>query len=97
MLPEGARQGDTKRMGRTGATHHDELPGYATSEHGGDAEHDDAGKADATANPGHIRGTSGAWEDGDRIHGGSARWAEGRVLTREGWPTAGGHAPKTQL
>ena len=39
------KAGDTKRMGRVGDTHHDELPGYAASEHRGDAQRDDAGTA----------------------------------------------------
>ena len=37
-----------ERIGRAGATHHDELPSNATGEHEGDTEHDDAGTADAT-------------------------------------------------
>ena len=60
--------GDTKRMGRVGATHHDELPGYAASEQRGDAQRDDAGTAHKTADPGHLEGAAGTnsrREDGE--------------------------------
>ena len=42
-------------MGRPRATHTNQLPGHAPSEHWDDSEHDNAGSADATSDPGHVR------------------------------------------
>ena len=47
-------------MGRARATHINELPGHALSEHGGDPQHDDVGSADSTSNPSHVRDAPGA-------------------------------------
>ena len=35
------KAGDMKRIGRVGASHRDELPGYVASEHRGDAQRDE--------------------------------------------------------
>ena len=48
-MPEGGMPGDEAGVGRACAPHPDELPGYATSQHGGDPKYDDAGQADTTS------------------------------------------------
>ena len=53
-VPEGGVPGDEAGVGRARAPHPDELPGYATSQHGGDPQHDDAGPADTTSGRGHV-------------------------------------------
>ena len=40
--------GDETGVGQARATHTDELPGYAPSQHRGDPQHDDAWPADTT-------------------------------------------------
>ena len=47
-------------MGQVGATPNDELPGYASNEYKGDSKHDDAWMTDEVADPGHLRGATGA-------------------------------------
>ena len=42
-MPEGGMPRDKAGVGRARAPNPDELPGDATSEHGGDPQHDDAG------------------------------------------------------
>ena len=66
-MPEGSVPGDEAGVGRARAPHPDELPGYATSQHGGDPQYDDAGPADMTSGPGHVWDTPGA--GGERNHG----------------------------
>ena len=50
-MPEGGVPGDEAGVEQARASHPDELPGYATSQHGGDPQHDDAGPADTTSGP----------------------------------------------
>ena len=44
-MPEAGMPGNEAGVGRARATHLDELPGYATSQHGGDPQYDDARQA----------------------------------------------------
>ena len=66
-MPEGGVPRDEAGVGRARAPNPDELPGDATSEHGSDPQHDDAGSANKTSGPGHVWGTPGA--GGGRKHG----------------------------
>ena len=62
--------GRRSRSGSAHATLPDELPGYASSQHGGDPQHDDAWPADMTSSSGHVRDAPGAGrggEDGGRV------------------------------
>ena len=62
-MPEGGVPRDEARVGRARAPNPDELPGDATSEHGGDPQHDDAGSANKTSSPGHVWGALGPEEE----------------------------------
>ena len=66
-MPEGGVPRDEAGVGRACAPNPDELPGDATSEHGGDPQHDDAGSANKTSGPCHVWGAPGA--GGERNHG----------------------------
>ena len=45
-VPESGVPGDKAGVEQAHATHPDELPGYASGQHGGDPQHDDAWPAD---------------------------------------------------
>ena len=55
--------------------------------HGVTTKHDDAGTTDPTADPGHLLAAAGANSrrtNRERVCGGPARRAEGRILSRRG-------------
>ena len=84
-MPEGGVPGDEAGVGRACAPHPDELPRYATSQHGGDPQHDDAGPADTTSGPGHVWDTPGAGRgrnEGERVCGHTPGGVKGGVPTR---------------
>ena len=54
-VPESGVPGDEAGVGRARATHPDELPGYASGQHGGDPQHDDAWPVHMTPGSGHVR------------------------------------------
>ena len=71
-MPEGGVPGDKAGVGRARAPHPDELPGYATSQQGGDPQYDDAGQANKTSGPGHVwdaPGAGGGRNHGERVRG----------------------------
>ena len=89
-MPEGGVPGDETGLGPARATHPDELPGYASGQHGVDLQHDDAWPLNTT--PGHVRnapGTGRGRKDGERVCGRTPGGAAGGV------PACLGGASKT--
>ena len=71
-MPEGGVPEEEAGVGRARAPHPDELPGYATSQHRGDPQYDDAGPANKTSGPGHVwdaPGAGGGRNHGERVRG----------------------------
>ena len=96
-VPEGGAPGDEARVGQARATHPDELPGYASGQHGGDLQHDDAGPAHTTSRSGHVRGAPGAGrgrKDSERVRGHTPGGAAGGVPTRPRGPATIGRCIK---
>ena len=82
-MSEGGVPREEAGVGRARAPIPDELPGDATSEQGGDPQHDDAGSANKTSGPGHVWGTPGA--GGGRKHGERVRdRTPGRIASSVG-------------
>ena len=82
-------------MGRARATHTNELPSHAPSEHGGDPQHDDAGSADSTSDPGHVRNAPGAGRGGadrERVCGNALGRIANSVLSRQRGIATSGNA-----
>ena len=97
-MPEGGVPGDEAGVGRARAPHPDELPGYATSQHAGDPQHDDAGPVDKTSGPGHVRDTPGAGRgrnDSERVRGRTPGGVKGGVPTCLRGAATSGVASKT--
>ena len=97
-VPESSMPRDKTGVGRARATHPDELPGYASSQHGGDPQHDDAWLADTTSGSGHVRDAPGAGPrgaDGERVCNRTPGRTAGSVPARPRGTAASGVASKT--
>ena len=95
---EGGVPRDEAGVGRARATNPDELPGDATSKHGSDPQHDDAGSTNKTSGPGYIWSTPGTGRGGkrgERVCGRTPGRIAGGVPARSCGVATGGVAPKT--
>ena len=80
-------------MGRARATHTDELSSHAPSKRRGDPKHDDAGSADMTSDPSHVRESPGAGRvraNRERVCGGAPGRIPSGVPSRQGGIATGG-------
>ena len=97
-MPESGKPGDEAGVGRARATPPDELLGYASSQHGGDPQHDDAWLEDTTSGSGHVPDTPGAGrggEDGERVCDQTPGGTAGSVPARPRGAATSGVASKT--